>query len=643
MNAIFGIVNLSDRPVDPAHLSCMRSALTHRGPDGGSVWVSGSVGLGCQMMKVTRESRDESLPLQSEDGNLQITSAGRLDNREDLFRTLDIPVSHQISVSDSQLIVRAYAKWEDDCCRFLEGDFAFAIWDNRRRRLFCATDQLSVCPVFYYKNRDSLIFSTEIRGIRAVPGIAAAGLNLERLAALAVPMSPLLLEQETFFKNIYRLPKASYLTACEEGIQHHVYWEPAPDGSVRYQNDQDWIEAFHEVWFRSVRARLRTDSPVAALLSGGLDSSSIVATAAQILEAEGRELIAISAVLPKVNSESVRDERSFIDLLGRRENVKIHYVTDQDRGPYSDLERLAWSSESPQSTSRHYLYSSFIESARAHGARIILDGVYGELGPSNYADGYFAELFLKGSWISLARELRQRLLRQNKSIFHTVRWHVVNPLVPYWMVRLFRRPARIDLQSTLDMYPMKQDFVQRQIGHKYPEMVNRIRELGENYPDHQRNQLRLIQKVYSSGITGMVGYEHASWSFPYLDKRLLEFCLAVPGNLKLRDGWHRYLVRIGLEGILPPEIQWRTSKEPFSPDYHRRFNRQLPMVHEQLSAVSRNDPIHEIVDVPSLLAMSQHEMTGNRGENPLDFAAMHVLPAGVYLIHFLRQFDEFKA
>ena len=207
---------------------------------------------------------------------------------------------------------------------------------------------------------------------------------------------------------------------------------------------------------------------------------------------------------------------------------------------------------------------------------------------------------------------------------------------------MLRRPARTDVQLSRDLSPIKQEFVENTIGGSVPGMLDQIRALTDSVPNQQENQLKLIQSAYSTGITGMVGYEKLTWRYPYLDKRLLEFCLAVPGNLKMRDGWHRYLIRIGLDGILPPEIQWRASKEPFSPDYHIRYNRQIPMIREALASISGSDPIHQVIDVKLLRRLAGHDMVGNRGEGSADFGALHVVPAGIYLIQFLRQFEEFK-
>jgi asparagine synthase (glutamine-hydrolysing) len=133
-----------------------------------------------------------------------------------------------------------------------------------------------------------------------------------------------------------------------------------------------------------------------------------------------------------------------------------------------------------------------------------------------------------------------------------------------------------------------------------------------------------------------VGYERVRLLYPFVNKRLVEFCLAAPGDLKIYDGYMRALVRRGLEGILPPAIQWRTTKQPFSTDFPLRYNRQLPALRAWLATIAPDDPVAEIVNIPHLQALAQQEAMGNRGRDPGAYVALGVVPRAVALIHFLR-------
>jgi asparagine synthase (glutamine-hydrolysing) len=143
-------------------------------------------------------------------------------------------------------------------------------------------------------------------------------------------------------------------------------------------------------------------------------------------------------------------------------------------------------------------------------------------------------------------------------------------------------------------------------------------------------------------FNGYKGCEKIERRFPFLDKRVLEFCLAVPSNLKVRNGYKRYLIRAGLDGVLPPAIQWRTSKLAFSPDYQIRYNAQREQVHSFLESISATDPVREVVDVERIKSLSATDMANARAATFDDVAAMHVVPLGIYTIAFLRQFSEFR-
>ena len=143
-------------------------------------------------------------------------------------------------------------------------------------------------------------------------------------------------------------------------------------------------------------------------------------------------------------------------------------------------------------------------------------------------------------------------------------------------------------------------------------------------------------------VSAFTGYEKTVFCFPFADRRIVEFCLASPGWMKIRNGYKRYMIRSGMKSILPDGIRWRTSKEPFSPDYHDRYNRQKRKAEELMSKIKKNDPIREIIDVEKGLNQLGVIMRNNRCSTPQEFSAMHVAPAIVYLSQFLRQFDEYR-
>ncbi len=135
-----------------------------------------------------------------------------------------------------------------------------------------------------------------------------------------------------------------------------------------------------------------------------------------------------------------------------------------------------------------------------------------------------------------------------------------------------------------------------------------------------------------------MGYERVSLVSPFLDRRVLEFCLALPGDMKVNHGYKRYLIRAGMRGILPEKLRFRTSKAPFAPDFHDRYNRQKSIAGEVFAQAEKHPAVQEIVDLDKLRRMLQLTMQTNRCNTPEEFAAMQAVPRGIYLIAFLQRY-----
>ncbi|TWH45937.1 asparagine synthase-related protein [Sporomusa sp. KB1] len=635
MSAICGIFNTDGSPLANNVLQGMTASLSHRGPDGNGTWQDGPAGLGQQLFCITPESLGEKLPYCEPASGLAITADARLDNREELCAKLNIPLDQQPGIPDSMLILKSYEKWGKECPKQLLGEFVFVIWDEKRREMVCVTDHMCNKPLYYhFRPSRCFAFATEIRAIHTIPGIDRRP-NLRKLATLSL----FGVEREsTYFEGIFLMPGATVMTITANGIHKTEYWEPDYDNRLNLKTEAEYVEAFRDVFFQAVAARLRSAFPVASLFSGGLDSSAITGTAARLLAGEGRSLTAFSAVLPDSYGGNVRDEREYIDLLQGRPALSIEYISDAWRGPFDDLERLIWSGEKPVYTSRHYLYTAFAAAAASKGVRVILDGVGGEMGPTFHGYGYYAELFRKGQWPSLLREVVARGRVEQRGCLGLIKSEVLWPLLPGWWLRRYK--PRFDLVMVGQGTVLRPDFVRQQLDHKTMREYQLLSyTLGEVLPDHRKNQVKSINFVRQAR-TGLAfsGYEKVALSMPFLDKRVIEFCLALPGTMKVNNGYKRYMIRAGMAGILPDAIRFRTTKEPFSVDYHDRYNWQRGKVQALLQAMVKTPLAQEIVDTDRLESMLKYSMQTNRCSTPDEFSAMHMVPQGVFLLAFLNTF-----
>jgi asparagine synthase (glutamine-hydrolysing) len=305
LSGIVGIFHRNGAPVERALLQSLTEFLSFRGPDALEVWSEGATGLGHAMLRTTHEAQNERQPA-SADGQLWITADVRLDCRAELIAQIERERRHcEPCATDPQLLLHAYAAWGEDCVQHLRGDFAFAIWDARQRRLFCARDHFGVKP-FYYVTRDGLFLcSNTLQCLRLHPQVS------DELNEAAIADFLLFgLNQDvatTTFRDIQRLPPAHFLVVTPDAMRIERYWSPPIDGRIRYRRADEYLEHFRSVLQAAVADRLRTER-VGIFLSGGLDSGAVAATARGLAETAGRA--------PELQGYTITYESLFADREG---------------------------------------------------------------------------------------------------------------------------------------------------------------------------------------------------------------------------------------------------------------------------------------------------------------------------------------
>ena len=229
---------------------------------------------------ITPESLHEHLPMPDAAQNLVLTADARIDNRDELINELAIAETGHRVVTDSELILAAYARWGEGCPERLVGDFAFAIWDGRNQTLFCARDHFGVKPFYYHRSGRFFAFASEIRALLRLKAISGR-VNETKVADFLgrTELDP----TTTFYQDLLQLPAAHSMVIGHERSAIRCYW--ALDGSreLRLKSDDEYHEAFRAHFTRAVRDHVRSAYPIGSLLSGGLDSSSIVAVAKKVV------------------------------------------------------------------------------------------------------------------------------------------------------------------------------------------------------------------------------------------------------------------------------------------------------------------------------------------------------------------------
>jgi asparagine synthase (glutamine-hydrolysing) len=525
------------------------------------------------MLRTTPESLDELLPCEDLSGELVITADARLDNRRELLDHLRPAGLNLGRETDSELILAAYRRWGSRCVDKLLGDFAFAIWDRQKNRLFCARDHFGVKPFYYYlAPSGAFIFATEVKALLALPEVPYE-LNEVRLGDhLAGVIAD---AGSTFFRAIMRLPAAHTMTVSGGKATQRRYWSFDPARDVRLSSDAEYAEAFRELFTEAVGCRLRSAGPAGSLLSGGLDSSSITCVARNLLAGHSHPLQTFSTIFDVVPE---CDERRFINPILFENGIDPHFIQGNQHGPFRCLEQLHAYQDQPPFGPNSAMIWSLYEAVGAANVRVLLDGHDGDTTVS-HGERYLHEVAQAGRWLKLTAELRGITRQQGGSTWELLRafgWRYgVNPFINRHRSlrlarRIYRRAANgpMKLAAPLTWSELLNPHFASQIN--MPERYSAWRQTiaktaateREAHYRHLAHPMQAFALELHDSAAGAFAIEKR---YPFWDKRLVEFCLALPADQKLSRGWTRVVLRRAMKGILPPEVQWRRDKMDFVP------------------------------------------------------------------------------
>jgi len=553
------------------------AVLNHRGPDDeGFVFLDGSgryvlgeavehsrapsfqpeVALGFRRLSIIDLSPQGHQPMCNEDGSVWLVFNGEIYNYLELARTLRERGHTFRSSSDTEVILHAYEEWGSACVNEFNGMWAFALWDARRRRLFCSRDRFGVKPLYYSWDEKTFCLASEPKGILA-SGLVPAKVNfpyLIRFLTDSVQQDG----EETFYEGILSLLPAHSLILEGGKLRRFRYWDyDHPSVSRRYDfSDPD--HTFRGLLIDSVRIRLRSDVPVGACLSGGLDSSSIVGIVSHLNEK--RSLDTFSATFDFKRN----DESAYMRLAAKASGSRSHFIRVDPRELAEVMPRIVWHLDGPCLSASTYPFWKVSQLA-SEQVKVLLDGQ----GADELLGGYFG--FFPACVVESARAaLRTRSAKalvgagaQLAGAVRTAGWRQLYFLYrDYSLLGRKLRLHRCYLRSEAVIRPEMRAFAERRNGHK-PEATPRkfADELTQVlYEHHSRSNLPgLLQ--YADGISMAHSLEAR---LPFLDYRLVEFCFALPPETKIRGTTTKWLLRRAMRGLVPDAILDRGDKIGFA-------------------------------------------------------------------------------
>lgn len=597
MSALFGLLRLDGAPADPGDLARLGAALAAFG-DGETIRLEGPAGLG---LRTRGEAPGPGVLAPAAGGSGLCLAAARLDDPAALAEALDLGPEAR-AWRDADLVAAAWRRWGEACVDRLSGDWAFAAWDPAARRLLMARDHHGNTGLAWHQDGRRLAFATTPAALLALPDTPRRP-DLLRVAQMLVawPGDGV----RAYHEGIRFLPPGHLLVADERGATVRRHWFPERAGPLALRRDEEYVEAFLELYLRAVDARLREAGPtVAATLSGGLDSGSVVALAGPALAAEGRRLEALTAV-PRLEAPGrwpdgiAPNEWPLAAATARRAGAAAHLPVKAPRGGLLDSVRRQVEIHGAPGfgVANYHWLLPLLDLARARGASVLLTGQQGNATVSFMGDPtWFWTSLAQGAWGEAARALAQAepgpWLAFKRQV---LRAPLKGPLLAW------RRRRALAAEVWLGESALAPDLA------RALRLGPRMAEAGHD-PTFAtwRGSLALVLLQPGRNEGGAVWQALGAQAGldvrdPTADRRLVEFCLRVPPSQWRRRGQDRWLLRRAFRDLLPPEVLGKAPRGLQASDLAERVLEEREAFREVLADLEGCPAARDCLDLPRLV------------------------------------------
>lgn len=543
--------------------------VAHRGPDGRGwrefVSAAGPVALGHRRLAIIDVSDAGLQPMADESGRLQLVFNGEIYNYLELREEMRAKGEVFVSGTDSEVLLRSYLLWGEDCLTRLRGMFAFIIWDDRNKSLFAARDRYGIKPLYIASTPSGVALASEIKQLLGLPS-QSGRMNVARVHDfLASGISDH--TDQTMFDGVMQLRAGECLTidASRAGplVSKIRRWYPAVAGQISL-SEGEAAERFRELLTDSVKLHLRSDVPVGSCLSGGLDSSAIVGLMSQMLGSRdgGARVNTISA---RYSEKSV-DEGPFMDAVVAQASAEPHFVFPRADDVFQRASDITWHQDEPFGSTSIFAQWCVFQEARRVGVKVMLDGQGADEQLAGYHSGfsyYMAHLTRMRQFGMLARTIIERRRYHGASIRGQLQ-HYVMPMLPRRFAALVRDCYRAHFQH---------DWLGAKIIRERGNPQGALRLAGELLGLPPVTDLRSLcmTLTYGSNLQMLLHWEDRNSMahsiearVPFLDHPLVEFDLALGNDHKIVGGDTKRILRRGMADILPAVVRERRDKLGFA-------------------------------------------------------------------------------
>jgi asparagine synthase (glutamine-hydrolysing) len=583
MCGIAGYLQLNGR-YSNTDLKKMTDAIAHRGPDGEGHWVneSNTVGFGHRRLSIIDLTECGSQPMHYM-RRYTIIFNGEIYNYLEIKERLIKKGYVFHSASDTEVIMALYDECREACVAEMDGMFAFCIYDAKENTVFCARDRFGEKPFFYaFAGKGQLAFASEMKALWPV-GVSRAADN-EMIYNFIVngrldnPNN----KQQTFYKEIHKLPPASYMVVKLQDLSVTIkkYWDLDVSQKAENISVQDAILKFRELFFASVIRRLRSDVPVGSSLSGGLDSSLIVRAIDQVDHDRKITRKTFSARFPGFE----KDESYFQDLVINSSHVEPHFTCPDEQTMLASIDKLMYHQEEPFGSASIYAQYEVFRLAKENDVTVLLDGQGADEILAGYH--YYYPYFLNGLSGDVFKKEQAAFKNRSDSNISNIKmqqgWkQAVKQFIPEGLRNRISEKRRLESNGA---GLLNKDFVS-QFGESH-QYLNGKATLNEAlYFDTTKSGLETLLRYADRNSMA----HSREVRLPFLNHELVEFLFSLPDTFKISDAWTKWIMRKAFDDILPAEITWRKDKIGYEPPQKKWMQSDLmkEQVGESISRLAK--------------------------------------------------------
>ena len=641
MSAICGIVHYNQAPFAAQRCHVVQDALAPYGSAAEGRWDGQHVALGSRLSRLLPEDEYDRQPLFGGDGRFVLVADLRLDNRAALGARLRLPGSRLKTMADADVLLVAYERWGTQTPAQLVGEFAFAVWDKQERSLFLARDHLGRRPLFYYRGKGYLGFSSMPRGLLALPDVSSAP-DQQRIKELMfnVPFSA---PDGSYFSDLRRLPAGHSASVRADGTFSTTrYWTLPTEERITFTSDDDYVDAFIEKLDEAVRCRLRSHGNVASLISGGFDSATVSSVAARLLAETGQSLDAYTAIpnpigLPTGTTQVLNEGPLAAQVASLFPNIRHHQIRTDDESIVAMLEATYAFCNCPiKNVGNLPWYIAIGKLAAQRGASTLLVGDLGNFSVSYRGDHALNALLREGRLNALGAQLSLQMQGLSYRRRLSVMYRMVKPSLPdkwqFWLEHFLSRSPKADArQETGIQRAVLETFDFHRYSRTRASYANTTAILQESRRHRRAKLLHGDTSELRKGMHALSGVETRD---PTTDIRLIQYCQAIPVEQFAKDGTTGWLLRRALARYWPADIVASRTRGRQSADLQYKMRRETDALTAEIALFNTSPIASTLLDIDVLkrkLATVTNACAN--AEHPDNVKLIRLIAIG----HFLRK------